>query len=486
MDQLCEAQFNSTKPDQSTGSETNSISVCVLSVTTPFLFSDSIRNGDFVVGTFKIISWNVETFGETKADMAIPFIAAIAMKNDADLLLFMETTEYGQWYVAHRLYEALGGGAEHFRPKPDTATASWAILTSEQTGKYPDFPGEIIYSKYISEADDPSIDEVDRLDYDIDIYATALAPCYDHDAANEKFTFNLQNYNQITDEAKNDVLEALVIAGWVRFDKETYTGLFRYNVVTSSSGDHGIYNSMSGDMALPAIGGANLESCGWASNGTGGLELAEIGYSDPDSEINGRTPIRYGFARRDRTSGALTPTSILQFHAPFGRSVTTRYLANRNLLNVAFSSSVDYAHNFDDNVPAIIAGDFNVDVKSPSGYDKGYKCFTDNGYELHINAATSLKRKVKDSETDSEKFRANGYDNIMLKGFDDCSGGGEVIDCIKEIYEYYNAQSRSSHYLSAANLPDRQLPFTMHDAFKYYREKISDHLPILLTIQFPD
>jgi len=413
---------------------------------------------------FRILSWNIETFGETKVAGIENFVARVIRHSGADLVFILESTMRAQGDVAHRIWDQLQA----------ITGQAWVPFGSDPTGKSLYLPPKLGGKAF------PTV-------CDLGAYRPVLLLCYTETAP--KF-FELKPEDQINPDDVPTVRAALEVAGVLRRDVETYTGFFRFDPAVYKQ--YQAYVALGSYVALSKAQPGSLVSTDWEGN--------EIGYADPQSQFNGRRPflanLYFGEPANPSRVERYVPT--VAFHAPFSSNLWVRAAANVGLLKLGTSTATGQRIPLRAQPTAIVCGDFNVDfdwnedfsgLTLPVPQDKGlnatnYGSFYAAGFRMTIRELTSLKAVNANLEpvTNPVAFRANGYDNVMVKSDGNAitNAIGGAIDLVSDAYYAYQG---NGNYLSwTSGLPVCQRPY---DAFKYVREEVSDHLPALCELTVP-
>jgi hypothetical protein len=415
---------------------------------------------------WRILSWNVETFGETKGSKAINFIGRVIHQYGANMVLFLETTKIGGGFVMHEMLNAF-----NFIPQ-------WKPFGSEIAGKTFDMPPEVAYSKMYKSW------RTNNWPY--------LANCYDDDPANLRIVLKPQQQWQNI----SDTLMALEYSGAERPDYETYNGLIKYDPPVSTNERYLVPGCYIGLQPIFS----HLESV----DGQG----QEIGYRNPQSIFNGRAPfmLQIVYANPSSINQNLHYFPLISFHAPFGEGAQAMEMRIQAINGLLRLNTRKDDGSFDDlqRVPrGIISGDFNVDYTGPANCDRlpmpipntasvsdrTYCPLSKNDFSVLMGEKSSLKR-IRDSDVpnaranwlQSSDYLSNAYDNIMAKGeLSNASEDPQIIDLIQDIYDSQLAPG--GNYLTGF-IPVQIT--SMYDAYFYYFKNISDHLPALGNFEVRD
>lgn len=418
------------------------------------------------MATFRILSWNVETFGETKLASVSDYIATVVAYASPDIALIIETTKMGQAELAHTLPRAL----------EEKTRNSWVGFGSDATGKAVELPEKILKSEW------PRLAELSS-------YLRTLQLCYDNKPR------ALVRKSGLDPRNENVCREALESAGVIRKDLETYTALFRYDPTVWDDG-RGALVALRSNVGLSKQAPAVLRTTD--SNG------GEIGYANPTSDFTGRAPwvINLYFAKPGAAAESAAQFPLACFHAPFkvpgGRA--TRAAANAGLMRLGTrEQGTEREINLVNQPYAAVAGDFNVDfdwnvsfqgLRNPvvTGTPNvlTYGAYSAAGFTLPVREKTTLTA-VESASTrweQSTAFRANAYDNVMVRYLapDGLVRGVQAgaIDLVADTF------ARAANYLrTVPGIPNRRPP-RMYDAFEYVRENVSDHLPVVCDLQVDD
>lgn len=415
---------------------------------------------------WRILSWNVETFGETKGAKAIDFIAKVVRQYGANMVLFLETTKTGGADVMRNLINTM------YSP------SQWMPLNSDIAGKSFNMPPVVAYSKMYRSW------RTNNWPY--------LAYCYNDNPA--KRQIELKPPQQWRDE--DETIRALEYSGAVRPDYETYHGIIKYDPRVYTPWRYLIPGCYIG--VQPTI--SRLESV----DGQG----QEIGYRNPQSIFNGRAPfmLQMIYADPSNINQDLHYFPVVSFHAPFGegsQAMEMRIQAINGLLRLVTRMDDGTYDDMQKASLGLVSGDFNVNYTGPancdglpmpipntaSDSDRAYCPLNKNGFSLLMGEKSSLKRiKVSDVPNaranwlQSSDYLSNAYDNIMAKGeLSNASEDPQIIDLIQDIYDSANAPG--GNYLTGV-IPVQIT--SMYDAYFYYFKNISDHLPALGNFEVRD
>jgi hypothetical protein len=415
------------------------------------------------VAHFTILSWNVETFGETKLAAIAQYVAKVIQAANADLVLFIESTRYAQSDIVRDIPAAL-----------ELVTGqSWWAFGSEPTGKAWPMPPAIPYSTWPKAAE-------------LACYKADLGLCYDDHPAARTMTLKATYTSQ--DESTCRV--AIDRAGYIKRDLETYTTMFRYDPAVYNDG-HGPLLALGSYVGIPLLRSGQLVSYDVAAQ--------DIGYQTPGSGFTGRVPYLLNlYFSSTSTLGNIAATFPLAcFHAPFGNSLNPRVAANVGMMRLASYTLTNALAPLGAQPQSAVAADFNVDFDWTESYGgltnpipdsrsvstRNYGAFALAGFALGIHEKTTLTtvNAASPTWTSPLQFRSNAYDNILVRGVgpnNPISGGvAGAIDLVADTYNH------ASNYLSTLPIPS---PLSMYDAFRIVREKISDHLPIACQLTVAD
>ncbi len=413
---------------------------------------------------FRILSWNIETFGDTKRGAIENFVARVIQQYNADLVFILEGTVYAQGDVA-------SGIARQLKAMTKGQGQEWVPFGSDPTGKSFDLP------PLLEAANFPRVCELDA-------YRRFLLPCYTEPTPG---SFTLKPPNQITSKDRAEAIEKLELAGVRRRDLETYIGLFRR------------------DPALWLSNHASVALGSWValSQGTGELisvnpQGLDIGYGDPQSEFNGRRPYRANvyFAAPWNPATIEKSFPVVAFHAPFGTSEKPRIKANVGLLNLATFTPNGTPIRLCEQPAAVVCGDFNIRYDWTADFSgltlpvdasldsnkQTYGSFYAAGFQMTIQELTSLKALNQDlwNVTNPIEFRSSAYDNVMVRtaGPPITHANARVIDLISDVY---GATKGQGNYLTNC-VPTSP---SWYNAFEFVRNNVSDHLPVLCELTVP-
>ena len=427
------------------------------------------------MATLNIMSWNIESvsekslvikYGLLKADLS-KIIAQLVKANAINLLMIMEVSPNSATEIGRAVSEELNA-------MEGTSSYQWVRWASDPTGKDVPLPDEIPVSRFPKSCD--------KKDYYTKFSTGAETPMY---AAYDEVTA-LQTGQKIwrlkpgRDKRKDwEVKHALLLCGLSRHDIETYLCFFRYD--THPQTNQYLYWNSSAGVGW-SISGTGLRSCN--ANG------AELGYQDPNTLFNGRTPM----LNQMFTGSIAAPSyfSVIEYHAPFGASIGPRVIASNNLSNLAGLSGVSpgVPTNMQNAPLAIICGDFNVDydldpyhgIRFPipgnaNNSTRTYGYFVANGFQLAIREKSSLKtvRGANPSWIDPVDYRASAYDNIVIRPNAAAAiTASGVLDMINLLSQPANANALLGWKFIGPN--------PVYESFVFYRQKISDHLPAIARI----
>lgn len=412
---------------------------------------------------FRILSWNVETFGETKLKGIDNFVARVIARSRADLVFVLESTMHAQSGLATSIsseLEAITG-------------PSWFAFGSDPTGKSLPLP--------------PNINGLPKV-CDLKAYRPELLYCYNEPHPGQ---FVLKPASQINPGQEGFTREALERAGVLRRDLETYTGFFRYDPALYQA--HNAYVALGSWVALSRVQPGDLVS----ANAQG----VDIGYSDPTSGFNGRRPYRanlyFGAPANPATVEKSFP--VIAFHAPFSDDMKVRMRANVGMLELATLVPGGPPIALRQQGAAVVCGDLNVNYKWDEDFTgltlpvpttkslnaQNYGSFFAAGFALTIRELSSLKSVKPNLEpvTDPMEFRASAYDNVMVRcptGNPISAATGGVIDLISDVF---TASQAPGNYLTGT--PGMPTAPRLFDAFRYVRTTVSDHLPAFCELQVP-
>jgi len=410
---------------------------------------------------FTILSWNVETFGETKLGAIDNVVTKVIQRANADLIFILEGTTKAQTDVATRIGALLA----------QTTGQDWFAFGSDPTGKSQPLPPVIPEDSWPKRCDLDAYREDLLRSYDENIVGFELKPPAQRDPNEEAFT-----------------REALERAGLIRRDLETYSAFFRYDPALWNDGK-GSLVALGSWVALWKARPGDLIN--WNSQGV------DIGYATPGSGFNGRNPYvaNVYFADPANPANVLAWFPIACFHAPFGDKMEPRAKANAGLLNLATRTVGGQWVDLSLQDQAAVCGDFNISfdphenfsgLTNPIPADKSwnaqsYGAFAAAGFKIAISELTSLKAVNQNLEpvTNPREFRSSAYDNVMVHstGGRVGAGVGTVIDLVADVYQ----ATHGGNYLTGVpGLPNSQRPY---DAFAFVRKNVSDHLPVTCALQ---
>jgi hypothetical protein len=412
---------------------------------------------------FRILSWNIETFGEKKLAGIENFVARVIAHYNADAAFILEGTMYGEGEVAGgiaRELEAITG-------------QDWWPFGSSATGKSLFLPQTVNLPNYC----------------DLGQYLPVMLLCYTELTARR---FQLKPTGQINPTDIPKTREVLEANGVLRRDLETYMGVFRFDPAMYPQ--YRVNVALGSWVAVSPVRPGALVSADAAGN--------EIGYGDPNSAFNGRRPFlaNFYFAKPTSPNEAEQVFPVVCFHAPFSPDLKVRMRANVGLLNLATAGPGLAPIPLWQQQAAVVCGDFNVDFDWTEDFTglplpvpateslnaQNYGSFFAAGLRMTIQELTSLKKPGTALEpvTNPMAFRANAYDNVIVKataGGPVSAAAGTVIDLISDVYW---ANQGFGNYLKGT--PGMPKTPTWFDAFKYVRTKVSDHLPVLCTLTVPE
>jgi len=409
------------------------------------------------------ISWNVESISEsklTKSTGSIPrCLTELVYAHNIDLIMIMEVSPLSASVLHQIINDELNTkqNVVNAAMPPGSTEEIWSSIASDPTGKHFSLPSIIT----------PSID-LKRVDAQAYFKAT-LGKCYNKIPGPPE-TWHLKPAGSYTPGDEVFAIEALLNSGFLRSDKEAYLVYFRSD--KQADGTPSFFNTR-------ANIGLHSASSGLVSHDAAGNVL---GYQNPMSPYNGRNPCRI------QLYNATYAIPLILFHAPFGDSLGPRISANNELLQCAAYSAPGILQNLAACPISVICGDFNIDNKNDyAGYGPGnlpipvtatssqrnYGYFVANGYTVYIQESSSLVSiaGANPAWTNPLQFRSSAYDNICVKSSTPVTASSHgIIDLIA--------------WLHAGNLPGHAFA-NLYDAFKFCREKLSDHLPAMIKMTLP-
>jgi hypothetical protein len=418
---------------------------------------------------FRILSWNIESFGEKKLGPIGDYVARVIDHANADLVLIIETTTYSPVELLPKIAEGL------VSLKPSTA---WYGFPSDPTGKRVELPDEILVADWPRRKTPASPDLPD--------YEPTLLKCYAK-AANPA-RYELKPIR--TEQDETDVGRALEQAGIVRPDMETYSALFRY--------DPKLHDTSRSRIAVGSYVGLNSPAP---------AQLVGVDTAGNLIDFPGRKPFVVNlFFRQPQHLAAEGWQSnderyfpVVCFHAPFDKndwrvqsSADVSLLELGVLRNVPQGTGVKLASVSD----AVIAADFNIsldltdysDASSNTQSGQTYGALYGAGFVPTIREPTTLTTLAGGAKLSptaaSTEFRVNAYDNVLLQAGRQpiySKPHGAALDLVAHTLA---SATDTNHYLHAVT-GGLQLQ-TVHDAFQYVRTTISDHLPVLCELTVPD
>ncbi|MGA9876259.1 MAG: hypothetical protein WBQ21_10660 [Solirubrobacteraceae bacterium] len=412
---------------------------------------------------FTILSWNIETFGEKKLAQIAQYVAKVVSYSKADMVLFIESTKYGQTEIARDIPEALRV----------LTGDSWFAFGSDPTGKISPLPLVIPYASF------PKI--MDSKDF-----KQMLRMCYDDKPTLKMLTIKAS----YTEREASDCRNSLSAVGYTRRDVETYTCMFRY--------DPTIYKDSQGPLI--ALGSYVGIPSGRPPYGQPGILVSfdpagmDIGYQTPGSTFAGRSPYiaNLYFSSTSKLGDVAAPFPLACFHAPFGDAITPRISADAGLMRLATPNPGGASIQLDAQPQGAAAADFNIDFKWTDSYvgltnpipnyespsTRVYGAFAAAGFGASILELTTLTtvQSANKTWTNPLLFRSSAYDNVLVSGVGAgkpiTASVGKAIDLVQDTFIH-------ASYLSNLALPTWP---NMYSAFAYVREEISDHLPVVCQL----
>ena len=405
-----------------------------------------------IVARFRILSWNIESFGEKKVPAIGDYVARVINAANVDLVVMLETTTFSPTELLHETgtrLTALTPGSE------------WQGFSSDPTGKAVKLPDEILVSAW------PKSKAL--ADFEAD-----LLKAYDRVPSPDRF--ELKSPGSRTVQGDADAGDALLRAGVLRRDMETYSALFRYDPAIKTASR--AYVAVGSYVALHSPGHAQLG----LYEKTGKIPIDFAGRSPWVINLFYRDP---GNLDKEGIQGNERYFPLVCFHAPFDSDLSVRVRAITNLLNLGMPNTTSLA----DQPDAVVAGDFNIslnpqdytDDTSKSHSGKTYGAFYKAGFIPTIKEKSTLTtiRGANRTWTTSAEFRVNAYDNLLLRVHQSSKyrhPAGAVIDLITETFN----SSAGNHFLHPVT---GQAKFnTIFDAYGWFRTEISDHLPVVCQL----
>lgn len=413
------------------------------------------------MAAFKILSWNVETFGEEKLATVASYFASVVRAADPDIVLIIETTKLAQADMAVFLRSALEQMTDN----------SYFEFGSDPTGKAKAFDALIPASKWPRKASYASFRD------DIELCYTRLP------------NGDLQLTPPFTQSAEDHCREALERVGLIRIDVETYSALFKYDPALYRKG-RGPLIAVGSHVGLRTPDAARLVSTDPAG--------VDIGYGTATCPFSGRSPwvINLYFSDPENPGQSVGQFPLVCFHGPFkvpgGKG--TRAAAAIGALRLLTYDQTRAPVALGTQPQAVVAGDFNVPydwnqvftglVNPVTGGNPSFRLYGSyyaSGFRLPVREKTSLTpvSAADRTWTLSTQYRANAYDNILVRGAGGAYLGNNVLaEAIDLVDHTFN---RAGSYLQ--NVPGIPVTPTMFDAFEYFRTEVSDHLPVRCHVE---
>lgn len=184
---------------------------------------------------------------------------------------------------------------------------------------------------------------------------------------------------------------------------------------------------------------------------------------------------------------------VTTYHAPFANNLTPQtkglacLAAMLNPTNPYSIFNVYGLFTYFDNFVFMLCGDYNIDIESAQGQSLYYRYLT---YETNtipaVVAKTTLKTVYKVNNTDQfnpEDYLSNGYDNIFYSNLQRVGlTQAEVVDLISATTQD-PLKLIAQGLLSQVERSGNNNIENTYDSFKFYRENISDHLPVFASFE---